>query len=299
MADMITEPGVYSVPAQEYHADPVQGGSLSSTGARKLLPPSCPALFKHWQDNGGRPSRAFDFGHAAHLRVLGTGPELVLIKADNYRTKAAQQARDEAHEQGAVPLLPDEHATVLAMAAALRAHPVAAALFAHGSGLPEQTLVWRDTETGVTRRAMLDWLPESRPGRGLIVPDYKTAAHADVPSFEKAMADYGYHQQADWYLDGVRALGLSDLEPAFVFVVQEKNPPYLVNVIQPDVVALKWGHIQNEAALAVYRQCVATGRWPGYSDRVELGALPRYAEYRIETDYEQGAYRASRDVTPR
>lgn len=38
----ITEPGVYDLPAEVYHADPVEGGSLSSTGARKLLPPSCP-----------------------------------------------------------------------------------------------------------------------------------------------------------------------------------------------------------------------------------------------------------------
>jgi len=38
---LITEPGVYALPADVYHADPVAGGSLSSSGAKKLL--ACPA----------------------------------------------------------------------------------------------------------------------------------------------------------------------------------------------------------------------------------------------------------------
>jgi len=34
-------PGIYSgVPAEVYHRAPVPGGSLSSTGARQLLPPT-------------------------------------------------------------------------------------------------------------------------------------------------------------------------------------------------------------------------------------------------------------------
>src|SRR5258708_26204894 len=38
--------GVYGIPADAYHADPIEGGSLSSSGARRLLPPGCPALFR-------------------------------------------------------------------------------------------------------------------------------------------------------------------------------------------------------------------------------------------------------------
>ncbi|MBO0827768.1 MAG: hypothetical protein J2P24_08300 [Streptosporangiales bacterium] len=48
---MITEPGVYNLPAAVYHADPVPGGSLSQSGAKKLLPPSCPALYRYWADH--------------------------------------------------------------------------------------------------------------------------------------------------------------------------------------------------------------------------------------------------------
>ncbi len=36
VAERITVAGVYDIPADVYHADPVEGGSLSSTGARTL-----------------------------------------------------------------------------------------------------------------------------------------------------------------------------------------------------------------------------------------------------------------------
>jgi hypothetical protein len=63
----ITGPGVYDqVPEHVYHADPIPGGSLSSSGARKLLAPSCPALFKHDQDNPQPHKKTFDIGTAAH-----------------------------------------------------------------------------------------------------------------------------------------------------------------------------------------------------------------------------------------
>ncbi len=34
----ITAPGVYVIPADDYHADPVPGGSISASGARRILP---------------------------------------------------------------------------------------------------------------------------------------------------------------------------------------------------------------------------------------------------------------------
>jgi hypothetical protein len=76
---VITQPGVYDLPADVYHADPVPaelGGSLSSSGAKLLLPPSCPAIYQ-WARTHPTYSDAFDFGHAAHKKVLGAGAEIV------------------------------------------------------------------------------------------------------------------------------------------------------------------------------------------------------------------------------
>lgn len=273
----ITEPGIYRLTADEYHADPVPGGSLSSSGARRLLPPSCPAVFRHEQDHGRAPKREFDIGHAAHQLVLGEGPDLEVIDAENYRTKAAQEQAKKIRARGGVPLLVAEHEEIVAMAAALHEHPVAAALFDRDNGLAEQNLFWNDARTGIMRRARVDWLPERGTGR-LIVPDYKTCRSADPASLAKSVHNFGYHQQADWYLDGIRTLGLAGDDAAFVFVCQEKTAPYLVTVVELDAMALRIGAIRNRRALDIYARCVAEDHWPGYAADIALVSLPPWAE---------------------
>jgi hypothetical protein len=278
IAAAIDRPGVYDLPADVYLADPVAGGSLSSTGARKMLPPSCPAKFKYWRDHGQPPKADFDFGHAAHLHVLGVGPPLVVVDAADWRTKAAKEQRAAAYEAGHVPLLVADYDTVVAMSVALLDHPVASALFHPRGGKAEQTLIWRDGQTGVWRRALLDWLKHRPEGGGrIVVPDYKTCKSAATDDLQRAIHAYGYHMQGATYLDGVRALDL-DGNPAFVIVAQEKEPPFLVNVVEPDAVALRIGAQRNREALEIYAECVAADRWPGYSDEVELVSLPAWAE---------------------
>lgn len=281
ITDPITVPGVYSIPVEAYHADPVKGGSLSHSGARKLLAPSCPAKFKYERDHGRKPKREYELGHAAHKLVLGVGEELIVIKSDNYKTKAAQQAQAEARAEGKVPVLEHEYEIVKAMAAALRADKLAAALLEPGTGQPEQSLFWRDPETGVTRRARLDWLRTNAPGR-LWVVDYKTCTDASNDALERAANDFGYFQQSGWYLDGVNALALGD-SPRFVFVFQEKTPPYLVHVVEPTALALEAGHFYNRKALHTYAECVRTDTWPGYSpdaDHLTQISLPPWAQNR-------------------
>jgi hypothetical protein len=283
----LTEPGVYDITAEAYHADPVKGGSLSSTGARKLLPPSCPARFRYEQQHPPAPRQAWDVGTAAHTLVLGAGPELFRVTFDDLRTKAARQEVADARARGAVPLRPAEYDQVHEMAEVLRAHPVAAKLLRRGRGMPEQTLIWRDQPTGVMRRARLDWLPAAGPGR-LIIPDYKTCRSADLESVPRAMHDYGYHQQAAWYLSGVKALGLAE-QPAFVFIFQEKTPPYVVTVVEPDAMALRIGRHRNRQALELYAACRTSGHWPGYSEQIELLSVPPWVESRFLDELEQHA----------
>lgn len=164
---------------EAYHADKT---SLSSSGARKLLPPSCPAKFRYEQDNPQPPSKTFDYGNAAHKKVLGNGPELVIIEHDTWNTKDAKAAVAEARARGAIPLKQHEMDMVDAMADAIRKHPLAAALLDPAYGAPEQSGFWIDGPTGIRRRVRFDWLPSIQGGR-LIIPDYKgLALDTAIPS---------------------------------------------------------------------------------------------------------------------
>ena len=131
---------------------------MSSSGARKLLPPSCPAIFRYEMRRPPKPLPQFDFGHVAHKFVLGVGSDIEVVHADDWRTKAARDKRDEAHAAGKTPILNADYVTAMAMKQAVSAHPLAAALF--DGGVPERSGYWIDPETGMRLRFRPDWLTE-------------------------------------------------------------------------------------------------------------------------------------------
>jgi hypothetical protein len=268
--EFVITPGVHQIPHDVYKATP----ALSFSGARKLLPPYAPAIYRWEQDNPVHTD-AFDLGLAAHAVVLGDGAPIVVVDADGWRTNAAKQARQEAREAGAIPLLADDHILVQEMAEAVRQHPLAAKLLEPGSGKAEQSLFWQDKETGVWCRCRADWLRHKVEGRRLIVVDFKTARSAHPEKFAKSAMDYGYAMQASWYMDGVRAVGLDD-DPAFVFVIVEKDRPHLVSVVELDEPSLSVGMNLNRFARFIYRDCLQSNQWPGYSPEVEMVGLPAW-----------------------
>ncbi len=275
---VINEPGLYAdLPNDVYQSDPIPGRSLSSSGARRLL--DCPAKFHHERTAGRAPKRAFDLGHAAHKEVLGVGECLVWVDAKDWRTKAAQEEQAAAYAVGKVPLLVGDKPRVEAMAKALRENEYAAALLAPGSGVPEASIVWRDEPSGVMCRARFDWLPHVEDGFRLIVPDYKTCQNGHPSTCQKSIASYGYHQQADWYLSGLKALGMAgDQEPAFVFIFQETTAPYVVTIVQPDARAMEIAADLNRRAIDLYVHYSNTNRWPGYADGPLTMPLPAWVE---------------------
>lgn len=270
---MIDQPGIYEIPADEYFAHP----ALSASGAKKLLPPSCPAIFKWEQDNPPASSDAFDFGHAAHKLVLGEGETIVEVEAKDWRTKNAQEAQQKAYYEGRIPLLSKDLRKAEAMAKVVSEHPMASTLFDPAFGLPEQSLFWQED---IWRKRRLDWLPEPIDGR-MILADYKTSASANPEAFRKSAGNFGYYMDAAWSIDAVKALGLCE-DAAFIMVVQEKTAPYLITVVELDADALRLGREQNERAIQTYIRCMDSDTWPSYSDDVVLLSLPRWFESNLE-----------------
>jgi len=276
----ITEPGIYDMDNETYHSHRY---ALSSSGARTLITQS-PAHFRYEQDHPQPPKKIFDIGNAAHKLVLGNGPALRLVDYDRWDSNKAKAAVAEVRAAGAIPLKRAEYEQVHAMADALRRHPVASLLFDPEHGTAERSLFWRDEKTGVMRRARLDWLPNPRSGR-LIIPDYKTCVSAKPERLERVIDDLGYHQQDDTYRSACHALGIANDDAAFVFVCQEKTPPYVITVIEVNAAARRIGAARNRRALDIFAHCTATGYWPGYSDDVVSVALPPWAETRDTLEY--------------
>lgn len=275
------QPGLYTdIPDITYHAD---RASLSSSGARKLLPPSTPAEFAYERDHGRPPKKEFDHGHAAHALVLGVGAELREIPAaalasnGAVSTKAAKAFIAQARDDGAVPLKPADYQTVQAMANKIREHRLAAALLAEGQA--ELSGYWVDPETGLTLRFRPDWTTTINSQLWLV--DYKSTTSANPAKFARSAGDFGYAQQEAWYVDGAKTLGMHD-DPQFAFITQAKTPPYLVSVIRIRPSDVDWARGQNRRAIDLYAQCVETGEWPAYPDEFIWIDLPKYITYEPE-----------------
>lgn len=273
----IDKPGVYEISADDYHRDPVIGGSLSSTGARRLLAPSCPALFKHQLGHPPTPTDEMTFGSAVHKLVLGRGAEIDEVEADSWRTNVAKEAKRASLAAGRIPLLTKELAAAKKVAAAMLGNPVVRALLDPERGKTEQTIVWQAAETGVWCRAMLDYLPHAVSGRRLIAADVKTCPSAAPEKISRAVWDLGYFIQDAWYLEGLRVLGVGE-QPAMAFIFAEKSAPYLTNVVQLNHLALEAGAHYARQARLIYAECVANDSWPGYSSEIELIELPPWAQ---------------------
>ncbi|MGO5149780.1 PD-(D/E)XK nuclease-like domain-containing protein [Bifidobacterium boum] len=265
MPTTITRPGIYDgIPDADYHADPIPDGSLSVSRAKALLEEGGPARFRHHELHGRPRTAALDLGSAVHALILGEGKRVVEVAAESWRTKAAREVRDAAHASGQVALLPAEMRLAEDLAGVVYRHPAAVETLA---GEREQSMFAHID--GLWLRGRADVM---NPGW---TADYKTARDASERGFLAAAHRFRYYLQAAWYRRLRREL-TGDLLP-FRIVAQEKTAPYLVSVWEVDPSYLALGEGEMAQAITLYRQCVETGRWPGYSHDIRPLIPPTWA----------------------
>lgn len=282
---MITAPSLYNIPIDSYHHDPnlCDGPSISASGLKQIV--ECPA--KYWAFSPYNPRRfekketkALDLGRAAHALVLGE-PEFakhfIISPHDEFRTKEAREWRDASLDMGLTVLKASDFDVVQAMAKAQRASPVVMQAFEGGK--PEQSLIWRDDETGVWLKARPDWLPDN-PATAFVV-DYKTALTIEPRKLSIDAFKYGYHIQAAMQMDGVRQIfGVSGL--GIAHVVQEKDPPWLPDLRMFSPEALDYGRLLYRSGLRTFAKCLNAGKWPAYTECPQYFETPTWIARQME-----------------
>ena len=261
-------PGVHDgVPAADYHAL----DALSSTGIKKLQ--RSPAHFVVERTKAKRPTDAMRIGTAVHTLILEPerSGEVIEMPEFNARSSTERAARDAwlAAHAGAQAFDAETITRIRAAVAAVRAHPAASALLS--DGVAERSVFWRDAKEDVPCKARYDW---HRADGGIV--DVKTTADASPEAFSRSIATFGYHISAAHYWTGAEhVLGAS---PAFwAFVAVEVEPPYGVACYVLDAASLRAGMTLCARAYRTYRECIESGRWPGYPETVESISAPRWA----------------------
>jgi hypothetical protein len=268
----------YDMDDATYHARP----ELSSTQARQIL--DSPARYKWALGQPARTSDAFDIGHAVHAKVLGVGASVAVLDFDNYLTKAAKEARDEARAQGMTPLLAKDARTVAAMTEAVLAHTEARTLFEQ-PGHAEASVFATCDETLIDMRARFDYLPELSITDPIAVDLKTTGTKANVREFGKSVSTYGYHVQQGHYLDAL-ALATGRHDIAMRFVVVEKAAPHFVAVHELDSLYAAIGHDSAREARRILRECLDTNYWPTGLEDVQYLDAPAWL---INDDIQIGA----------
>lgn len=276
-------PGIHTMAADVYHADPCEQPSLSASIAHVLLsetPRHAWAAHPKLNPDFQRVEKKhFDIGTVAHMLLLEDGQhdhKLAIVEAKDWRSKLAQEQRDAAYADGKTPILQHEFEKLTALIKSaleqLAAHEAMPPMFSDGRA--EQTLVWGE-KGGVVCRARLDWLRDDC----VTIDDLKsTARSADPDAYARRLYSQGGDVQAAFYLRGLRKLAGADAQ--FRWCVVETEPPFALSVISPAPDVLALGEAKVERAISIWRDCLASGRWPGYPSKVCFAELPAYEESR-------------------
>lgn len=267
-------PGFHQISMEKYLADPCVVPSLNATVANVLIRESArKAWHCHPRLNPDyRPDHddKFDIGTVAHAMLLERDTSrLVVVDADDWRTKAAKEQRIAARAEGKTALLARHVAGVTAMVAT-------ASAFIKQS---EVGAYWDDAESEVTGIALEDKtylrcrFDRITRNRRLIF-DYKSTADAAPEAFSRQIVRMGYHIQEAFYRRIARNLGATG--PRFVFVAQSVEPPYECSLHGCDPALQEIAEAEVERAIALWRSCMKAKEWPSYVGRIHYAIPTNY-----------------------
>lgn len=275
-------PGFYPNMSEKiYHSDPAPIPSLSSSCAKTLVAKSPMHAYAEHPRLGGKiveSSDEMEFGDLAHKLLLGKGADISVCPNDTWRGKESAEFWDNAKKEGKIPVVQKTLERARAMVAAiLKQLPALGLNQVTQDGQAEVCGFWKEGDAWL--RFMCDrliiWEHE---GRGHIY-DWKTMSQSAHPRACAArIANMGYDIQRAHYLRGLEALR-PDLAGRidFTFLFVETFGPYAVTPIQLDGEWSAIGQSKWERALQKWKECQASGEWPGYAqDTIRLEA-PKWA----------------------
>jgi hypothetical protein len=271
--------GIHAIDWQTY-------GAIRRISPSRLVPALTSMLAYREQEPAENADLAF--GRAYHAALIE--PEVYATRFAwaprvDRRTKAGKLAHEDfladCRASGKEPLTPTlgkNQATIEAMKSRMVAHPVRKWLRAQGGF--EVAVLWTDPELGPLK-GRLDKLAAADTDRPVIVDLKSTSARLTIESLEREVAAHNYAMKAAMYCDGVQAV--TGKAPRFLWIFQEKTPPYDILPLAADDETLGIGREEYRLALARVRHAERTNEWPGVCDApgaIPTGGLPEYLRAR-------------------
>ncbi len=275
---MVDKPGIYEMSLEEYHQDPAPVPSFSRSVAKDLLYKSpAHAWFNHPRLNPAykdEVSEKFDFGSAAHELLLQPADNIAVIDADDWRTKAAKEEREEARKDGKTPLLTHQYEKVKRVIVETERQIIGCSELGISDlmvdGKAELSYFWQEGDTWLKCRP--DWISADKK----LILDFKFTEQSANPSeIARHIISMGYDIQNALYVRGAKAI--NGIEPKFVFVFVELSEPYLCSFIGLPPEFLAMGKSKIEYGIHIWETCISINVWPGYPSRIAWVDCPPWA----------------------
>jgi hypothetical protein len=271
MSAAISRPGfenrIVRLTADEYFTDPCAVPSLSSSIAHVLDTESpLHAWSRHPRFGGVKraPTKSLENGSLSHSLLLGTGKDVEVIDAKDFRTNAAKEARDAARAEGRVPVLADDFNEAKATADELRKRFDDLGIVLDGES--ELTALWTETASNgatVQCRGMIDHLKLPR------IYDIKSIRSANPAICRKHVESYGYATQHAAYVSAVERIKPELAgRVEFIFVFYELEPPFAVTPVRLSGVFRQLGDRAWKRSVDRWEACLRTNKWPAYADEI-------------------------------
>lgn len=257
MYDYLSQKFIRNLDIETYHN---LEGFTSSSHLKMLEGGKTPAHLKYYLDGGKKnPTKATTSGSISHdnlsnpvelwSRIVEV-PEKLNRNTNEYRSMVASYPDK-------ILLKPSESQVYRDMKNRLLEFPEIVDLLCSETGIPELSGFFTDPETGLPCKIRPDFLP----GSGIIT-DYKSTVDASKEAFKRAIINFGYDIQSAFYPHGMEVL--TGQPHRFVFVAQEKTPPYEPMIYFAEEELVELGRLKFMRHLETIRQCKDSGIWPGY-----------------------------------
>lgn len=269
MTDYLSQKFVKNLDIEAYHS---LKDFVSSSQLKELA--KSPAHYEASLEAPNKRTAALEFGDASHTFILQ--PEeferrfVTMPLSIKTRRGKEWDAFSFANSNKSI-ITAEDFETIVAMDKALSSHKTAKALINLETGIPEMSCFFKDPSTGINCRIRPDFLPG-----GNIIVDYKTTESATPSEFQRSCVKYGYDISAGLYCFGMEIL--TGIPHKFVFIAQEKKPPYEVAVYEASPNFLDIGRSRAIGLLELLKECRETGFYPGYPDEIQTLDLPAWAK---------------------
>lgn len=217
------------------------------------------------------PSKSMFLGTMAHARILERREENYAVMPDGMdgRTKEGKQFK-EANASKTV-ITQEDYAQYKRMVGAVEACADVQYLLSKAVeceiGIVQQ---YRDTAI----KGKIDCLIKDESGKYCIL-DLKTTQSCDPREFSRSACNFRYFLQAAWYQSLVALEYGLDYPVPYMWLAVENSEAADVCIFQPPADGLEMGQKQMDKSIELYKQCTASGKWPGYGGGIlELEISP-------------------------